>query len=360
MDEDKSVVYCYDCGRRISKKQDHCLYCSAPIRPWVRPPKHCTFCGEPVRHEAVKCRHCGEFLDGRSRAPQGGVVNHFYVIEKALLNAAHDYRLMAGKTVPSDIAHKLDPATVRAIESNRPELLQQPGVYALPAPRAQAPARDPDDDEIVDAEDAFTSDAPRLDRPALPMAGGGEAGGANLPVRSDLGATLPARHEDSPPPPPALMHAGLALGRALGGVGRWLVKSGGKPKEDASIDVRVEDRYRICERCQAEILATDNFCFHCGVQYHRTVADENRERRERLSYRGLVRNLFIHLTAMVLLLFYAGARIAKIPPLAQFESGLGLAAAGFCLAGVFLCGGGFSKFLSVLLGLGLVSVYLFF
>jgi len=42
---------------------------STPSAPTQKQTKDCPFCGEEILATAMKCKHCGEFLDGRSKAP---------------------------------------------------------------------------------------------------------------------------------------------------------------------------------------------------------------------------------------------------------------------------------------------------
>ncbi len=40
-------------------------HCAPPNPPPASAVKHCPYCGEVILRSAVKCKHCGEFLDGR-------------------------------------------------------------------------------------------------------------------------------------------------------------------------------------------------------------------------------------------------------------------------------------------------------
>jgi predicted amidophosphoribosyltransferase len=85
----KPVRYCYECGHKIDPSRDGCWYCGTALRRSIRPPRACQFCGSEIPYGAVKCKHCGEWVDGRPserHVPQQVV----FVVDRELLGSMRD------------------------------------------------------------------------------------------------------------------------------------------------------------------------------------------------------------------------------------------------------------------------------
>lgn len=68
-----STLFCQSCGAALSDTGNltqpgaNDWYGAPPAQ--VQPTKKCPFCAETILAEARKCKHCGELLDERLRAP---------------------------------------------------------------------------------------------------------------------------------------------------------------------------------------------------------------------------------------------------------------------------------------------------
>jgi len=285
---DKPIHYCYQCGTRLRADLESCWYCGVPVHRQIRLPRRCPFCAEPIRREAVKCPSCGEFLDGRERV-DARPVQQMIVIDKDVLRAMSDLHLIPGSPVPDAARHVLDERTIRAIEENRPHEIEEPGVRVLPAPSVAPMLPEPEPDRTSKAEIVR---APKAQPPAT------VSGESKTDLVRRAGPLVPV------PPgsagPSELMRRPERQLPVLAGR-----RAADSAKQERIVDVEAADVYRICNMCQTEILATDNFCFHCGTKYHKTAADDRREALERRRRR--LRALKVAVLLLVALFIAAGA-----------------------------------------------------
>jgi predicted RNA-binding Zn-ribbon protein involved in translation (DUF1610 family) len=63
------VVNCPQCSKQIRIPRSGNPTSSPPPTPAVEEKQHrdCPYCGEQILASAIKCKHCGEFLDGRPK-----------------------------------------------------------------------------------------------------------------------------------------------------------------------------------------------------------------------------------------------------------------------------------------------------
>jgi len=250
------ILYCYRCGKHVKRGgAGKCWYCAAPIQRLIRPERHCRFCDEIINPKAIKCPHCGEFLDDRAptrpEPAEEKTPNVTYVIDKAVIQAG---QALPGGQTPSLSARSAPmlPDGTAAPQPDSPAALPAAAQGALPAPDARG--------DIVPAQDVTDAQIVSIESP---------------------GAAPPAPLEPKHPVLdrvvyPLLRGTGrLALRGMRAAVGAWVSRGGPDDAEfrDAPGE---EDRYSVCGICNSEVLAIDSFCFHCG-----TVLREDAEQRTR-------------------------------------------------------------------------------
>jgi hypothetical protein len=328
------VLYCYRCGKHVKRDGGKCWYCSAPTRRVIRPPRKCPFCDEEIGAKAIKCPHCGEFLDGRERTgaqtERTGPAQVVYVIDKAIIQGEKPLLLQGGGQVPPQVARMLSDQTVEAIRSNNPALIDQPGVKALPAP-ANSPI-DIDAEEVSAlpgarraesmGEPGTASHAPPSEASHRKEPDSGRQADRDLPVRRQetlAPAPLPEAASATQQITRALVRgAGYALAKA----GHWAYEALQSRAGEAEVisDAEESDPYLICTFCHTEVLKADNYCFHCGVLLRGGAARPDIKIEEPRKPTGAILIIAAFLTgAFVYLRKFAG-------PLPGFEFGAPLTA----------------------------------
>jgi hypothetical protein len=235
------VLYCHRCGKRARRSGGLCWYCNAELVREIRPPRGCPFCGEEIAHLAVKCPHCGEFLDGRAKPEGISGQQVTFVIDKAIFGSPNALGNNSGMpivgsnqtlTVPSGNPPVFNgaalpgsnPSPLSLGQSNPGALGDESVAGALPAP---VPSN---------GNTALVRQTNLVRSADLGSQGNG------LVVRQDAASTLvQARVLEAESP---------AVSEK---------ESAASPAQEPP------SRYKICVNCQTELLAGDNYCFHCGA-----------------------------------------------------------------------------------------------
>lgn len=242
-----AIKWCRYCGRVVPLATADCPYCGRNTIRGVQTTRECPFCGEDIKASAIKCKHCGEFLDGRERsdgspAPaQGGPT---IIIEKAIIaqrggsgGAAPEIRLLRPDGTPIESGQlgaggrptmALGPAAPKALT----------GETANPALPVQSSVRP----EVVDDEG---NALPAVVRP-------GEAPLASVPPP----APPPARREKKKEPP--------------------------RPAPSAAPG---EPEMIVCPSCARVVFEDDNFCENCGHDMSKPVVKAASPRQERVLFK---------------------------------------------------------------------------
>ena len=287
------VHYCYRCGKRVGKDLGKCYYCAAPTRRMIRPSRLCPFCEEAIGHRAVKCPHCGEFLDGskKEEQQQQQIPNMTFVIDKAVISDGR-MQLGGGQAMPqltTQIGPDGRPLPAGAQQPMLPQGAQQalpyqgtdpaqqqqapPSAPALPAPQdsaapPQAPPPNQPSPNVSDASGAQPS-APYT----APTEQRQSAGGA-APLAPYQGGDLAPQGQGTQMAP-YVDQQGQPLAPFTGGAQPLAPHTPAnqpapfdlnpqRAKQAVETKKAEESKYAICGVCGTEMLATDSYCFHCG------------------------------------------------------------------------------------------------
>ena len=352
------IRFCYHCGRRVNAGRETCWGCGKPTQRRIHPEQICPFCRREVPRGAVKCGHCGEWMDGREHQPQAAPAQTVFVVDKTLTGAGEDYGLAGGQRVPLQIAQTLHPQTVRAIEQNRPELIHQQGVLALPSPSMlDARGSVVDEDDVIEGTIVQISAAPGTQAPksfapgsrhSIRMITDARAGQSMPPMVGGMSEMTRGAQARS-----LAAKTGLMLGRGIGALARRIFsRRGGQFQYDESVEAPITDRTMICDQCSTEVLVSDRYCYHCGRQFF-APGEKPQVRVEYPSNTGL----FVAIVIVIGLLF--ALRREMLPEFFPFaDLAAGALALLLCVAAFFRRRTFFSQFIAIVLAVLTAAVYL--